>query len=286
MEVSSPGSQDAPAALAFDGVSFAFGHNLVVDSVNLIVRQGERMGLLGPNGAGKSTLLRLATGALRPAAGTVRVAGDAVVKLPRREIARRVAVVPQDFTVQFAYTVRQIVAMGRFPHAQLWGGLSTTDEAAVEAALETTGTTLLEGRVYTELSGGERQRVRIALALAQNSSLLLLDEPTAHLDIKHQVEVLELLAQLNAERGLTVVAALHDLTLAARYFPRLVLFEQRVVRDGPPRHVLDADVLSRVYETPVRVAMLPGDEHLTVLPAGQGSAGGWHRETPADAPST
>ncbi len=255
-------------ALAFANVSFAYGRNLVVDSVSLTVSQGERVGLIGPNGAGKSTLLRLATGALRPATGTVALTGDSVARLPRREIARRVAVAPQDFTVQFAYTARQIVAMGRIAHGELWGGTTRADEAAIEVALATTRTVELADRVYTELSGGERQRVRIALALAQESPLLLLDEPTAHLDIKHQVEVLELLSRLNLERGLTVVAALHDLSLAARYFPRLVLFSRRVVRDGSPEHVLDAVALEQVYETPVRVVRLPGDEHLMVLPGG------------------
>jgi iron complex transport system ATP-binding protein len=253
-------------ALAFRDVSFAYRREPVIEHVSMEVTPGEMVGLIGPNGAGKSTLLRLAAGVLSAGSGAVCMAGDDVRRIARREIARRVAVLPQEFSVQFAYTVRQIVEMGRFPYGDLWGSLHRDDHTAVAAALETTDTAHLADRVYNELSGGERQRVLIALAVAQGSPLLLLDEPTAHLDIKHQVETLELLRRLNREQGLTVVAALHDLNLAARYFPRLVLFRRTVIADGPPTRVLDGALLSSVYETPVRIGILPGEEHLSVLP--------------------
>jgi cobalamin transport system ATP-binding protein len=184
-----------------------------------------------------------------------------------------VAVVPQDFSVPFAYTVRQIVEMGRLAHADAWGTPRAVDRAAIAGALAETDTAALAGRVFNELSGGERQRVLIALALAQASPLLLLDEPTAHLDIKHQIEALELLRRLNRERGLTVLAVLHDLNLAARYFGRLILFRRRVVADGPPARVLDGALLSRVFEAPVRVGILRGEEHLSVLPPGTAPGG-------------
>jgi iron complex transport system ATP-binding protein len=262
------------AALAFDEVSFAYGGSAgtsygrepAVERVSLRVAAGEMVGLIGPNGAGKSTLLRLASGVLTPRSGTVLLGGENVRRLGRRELARRVAVLPQDFSVQFAYTVRQIVAMGRLPYGDLWGTLRSDDRAAVATALETTQTAQLADRVFNELSGGERQRVLIALALAQASPILLLDEPTAHLDIKHQVEALALLRRLNRERGLTVVAALHDLNLAARYFPRLILFRRTILADGPASQVLDGALLSAVYETPVRVGVLPGERDLTVVP--------------------
>ncbi len=259
-------SKRLPLALAFRDVSFAYAREPVVEHVSLEVARGEMLGLLGPNGAGKTTLLRLAAGVLAAKSGSVHIAGDDVRRIARREIARRVAVLPQDFSVQFAYTVRQIVEMGRLPYGDIWGSLRRDDRAAVETALETTDTASLADRVYNELSGGERQRVLVALALAQGSPLVLLDEPTAHLDIKHQVDMLELLRGLNRERGLTVVAALHDLNLAARYFPRLILFRRTIVADGPPARVLDGALLSAVYETPVRVGILPGEEHLSVLP--------------------
>jgi iron complex transport system ATP-binding protein len=238
----------------------------ILRGVTLRVRRGERVGLLGPNGAGKSTLLRLASGVLRPGSGRVLLAGAEVRALPRDEVARRVAVVPQDFSVRFAYTVRQLVELGRTAHAGSWGVLRAADRQVVARALAATDLDTLADRVFNELSGGERQRVLVAMALAQASPVVLLDEPTAHLDIRHQIEVLELLRRLNHERGLTVLAALHDLNLAARYFPRLVLFRNEIIADGPPAAVLDPALLSRVYETPVRVGRLAGETYLSVLP--------------------
>ncbi|MBF6590119.1 MAG: ABC transporter ATP-binding protein [Ktedonobacterales bacterium] len=256
------------AALAFEQVGFAYAREPVIEDVTLAVAPGAMVGLLGPNGAGKSTLLGLAAATLKPLTGRVLLHGAESRRLSRRALARMVAVVPQAFSVQFAYTTRQLVEMGRAPHRGILGTFGSDDREAVAAALAATNTTALADRVFNELSGGERQRVIVALALAQAPSVLLLDEPTAHLDIKHQIEMLELLRRLNTERGLTVIAALHDLNLAARYFPRLVLFHRRVVADGPPARVLDGALLSRVYGTPVRVGILRGEEHLSVLPPG------------------
>jgi iron complex transport system ATP-binding protein len=271
-----------PPALAFESVSFGYGRRPVVRDVTLQITAGEMAGLLGPNGAGKSTLLRLGAGALRPQAGVVRLAGADIQRLPRREVARRLAVAPQEFVVQFAYTVRQIVELGRTPHHDLFGlGLSHREDAqAVTLALAAAGVEHLADRVFNDLSGGERQRVLIALTLAQEAPILLLDEPTAHLDIRYQIETLDLLRRMNAERKLTVVAALHDLNLAARYFPRLLLFRETIVADGPPAHVLDAALLSEVYETPVRVGILRGEQHLSVLPPGQDETVVWRPERP------
>ena len=258
------------SALAFDGVTFTYRGSVgpVLHDISLRVAAGEMVGLIGPNGAGKSTILRLASGLLKPATGTIRIQGDDTRTLAREEVARRIAVVPQDFSVQFAYTVRQIVELGRMPHLGAWGTLTAADNSSVEHALATTNTRALADHVFQELSGGERQRVLLALALAQDAAIVLLDEPTAHLDIKHQIEALELVRQLNAERGLTVVAILHDLNLAARYFDRLVLLQHTIVADGAPAHVLEATLLSRVYETNVQVGILRGEEHLSVLPPG------------------
>lgn len=261
-------------ALALDGVSFAYRGSAtqVVSDITLHVAAGEMVGLIGPNGAGKSTLFRLACGLLKPFTGAIHIQGDDVRTLAREEIARRIAVVPQDFSVQFAYTVRQIVELGRMPHLGAWGTLSAADRRSVDHALATTNTLALADHVFQELSGGERQRVMLALALAQDATIVLLDEPTAHLDIKHQIESLDLLRRLNAERGLTVIAILHDLNLAARYFDRLALLQHTLVADGPPAHVLDAALLSRVYETNVQVGIMRGEEHLSVLPPGQSTA--------------
>lgn len=274
-------------ALALERVSFDYGGEhrrspnapTLLRDLSLRVMPGEMVALLGPNGAGKTTVLRLASGVLAPRSGSIALNGESLGRLGRAEVARRVAVVPQDFSVQFAYTVRQVVELGRTPHRGFLGFGGMDDRAAVARALDETRTAALADRVFNELSGGERQRVIIALALAQEASTVLLDEPTAHLDIRHQIETLELLRRMNRERGLTVVAALHDLNLAARYFPRLVLFAHGVVADGPPAAVLDAALLSRVYETPVRVGILPGEAHLSVLPPG-------HRAEPISGDAT
>ncbi|HEU5440317.1 MAG TPA: ABC transporter ATP-binding protein [Ktedonobacterales bacterium] len=256
------------AALELRGVTAGYGGEPVLRALDLAVAPGEMVALLGPNGAGKSTLLKVASGVLALRGGAVTLAGVSLARLRRGEVARRVAVVPQEFAVQFAYTVRQIVALGRMPHGGLLGLSASVqaDEQAVERALAETRIAGLAEAIFNELSGGERQRVMLALALAQSAPLLLLDEPTAHLDIRHQIEALELLRRLNRERGLTVLAAMHDLNLAARYFPRLVLLDRRIVADGPPAAVLDAGLLARVYQTPVRVGILPGEAHLSVLP--------------------
>jgi cobalamin transport system ATP-binding protein len=255
-------------ALEFAAVSLAYRRVLALDAVSFRVAPGEMVGLLGPNGAGKSTILKLAAGTLRPNAGHVCLLGDEASRLPRRAAARRVAMVPQEFTVQFPYTVRQIVEMGRTPRLRLLGTLGAEDRAAVESALATTEIAHLAGRAFQELSGGERQRVLLALALAQEGEILLLDEPTAHLDIRWQIETLELLRRLNAERGLTILAALHDLNLAARYFSRLILLNKRVVADGPPSRALERELLASVYGAAVTVGVLSGEEHLSVLPPG------------------
>ncbi len=271
---------DHAGAVTLEQITFAYAERVIFRDVDLSVAGGEMVGLLGPNGAGKSTLLRVASGLLRPQSGRVAIGATDVRDLSRTELARRVAVVPQDFSVQFGYTVRQLVELGRMPHTGAWGIMRAPDRAAVVDALAATRLTDLADRVFNELSGGERQRVLIAMALAQGSGIVLLDEPTAHLDIRHQVEVLEMLRALNQERGLTVIAALHDLNLAARYFPRLVLFQYGIVQDGPPTAVLNAKLLRTVYGIPVQIGILRGEEFLSVLPPGRDTA----RMADADTP--
>lgn len=263
-----PVASASDSAITFDDVSFGYHATPVIERVSLQIGVGEMVALLGPNGAGKSTLVKLATGILRPSAGCVRLLGDDVARMARDRIARMVAVTPQDFSVQFAYTVRQIVALGRLPHMGTWSLARPGDQRAVDDALRETGTDLLAERVFNELSGGERQRVLVALALAQQAGIIVLDEPTAHLDIKHQIEVLDLMRRLNRERGITVLAALHDLNLASRYFSRLIIFRHRIAADGPPSAVLDEDLLSQVYETRVRIGILRGEDALSVMPPG------------------
>jgi iron complex transport system ATP-binding protein len=276
-----PGDEmPAEGALTLDNLTFAYADRMVFRDVSLRIAAGEMVGLLGPNGAGKTTLLKVISGVRRPASGVVLVGGQDLWAFSRTEIARRIAVVPQDFAVPFAYTVRQLVEMGRMPHTGSWGILRMQDRAAVAEALHAARLSELADRPFSELSGGERQRVVIAMALAQSTGVVLLDEPTAHLDIRHQVETLELLRALNQERGLTVLAALHDLNLAARYFLRLVLFRGGIVADGPPTAVLDARLLGEVYGIAVQVGILRGEEFLSVLPPGGRPSGSEAGATP------
>lgn len=257
--------------LQIDGITFGYDRQPLLYDIHIQVQEGEMIGLLGPNGSGKTTLLRLISGVLRPQRGRIRLDGHDLQDWGRRGIARRIAVVPQELHVPFAFTVEQMVALGRTPFINLFGTRSKRDMSIVQEALQSTEIVSFAGRIFNELSGGERQRVIIAMALAQQPELLLLDEPTSHLDIKYQFEILELVQQLNRQSGITVIAAMHDLNLAARYFPRLLLFQRGIVADAGPAEVLEPRLLSRVYGINVQVGILQGAEHLSVLPPGEGA---------------
>ena len=248
----------------------------VLHGLDVEISLGEFVGVLGPNGSGKSTLLRAITGVLPLAAGEVDLFGGPVSRANRREIARRVGVVPQAAVIPFEFTVREVVAMGRTPHIARLHGESEADRAAIEAALDRTSTSGLAERLMSELSGGEAQRVTIARALAQEPELLLLDEPTAFLDLNHQIEVFELLRRLNRDDGLTVVSVSHDLNLAALYCDRLILLRDgRIVDEGTPGAVLTVDRIAEVYGAEVLVdeATPSGRPRVTLLrsPKGDGA---------------
>lgn len=260
--------------LVVDGVTFGYGRELLLYDVHLQVQAGEMIGLLGPNGSGKTTLLRLLSGVYSPQQGKILLEGHDLQQWGRRNIARRIAVVPQEMHMPFAFTVEQMVSLGRTPFVNFFGSLGARDERIVKDALQAATIESLADRVFNQLSGGERQRVMIAMALAQEPRLLLLDEPTSHLDIKYQIETLELVQYLNREREVTVIAAMHDLNLAARYFPRLLLFQRGIVADAAPAEVLEPGVLRRVYGVDVQVGILRGAEHISVLPPGSEVAEG------------
>ncbi len=262
-----PERREAAPLLEVRAVSFGYQQKMLLFALGLSVQRGEMVGLLGPNGSGKTTLLRLLSGVLQPQEGQVLLEGRDLRVWGRRGVARRVAVVPQELHMPFAFTVEHMVSLGRTPFVRPFlGSRSKQDQEAVQAALLSAAIAPLAGRIFNELSGGERQRVMIAMALAQQPALLLLDEPTSHLDIKYQIETLELVQKLNREQGVTVIAAMHDLNLAARYFPRLLLFQRGIVADAGPAEVLDPGLLSRVYGIEVQVGILRGAEHLSVLP--------------------
>jgi iron complex transport system ATP-binding protein len=230
----------------------------VVRGVDLDIAAGERVALIGPNGAGKSTLLRVLTGLVRPTAGRASLGGIAIDRLDRAAIARRLAVVPQQATLPFATRVEEVVALGRLPHEDPFRGARPADRAAIAAAIERVGVGHLLGRDARELSLGERQLVLLALAVAQATPILVLDEPTVHLDLRHQVGTMELLVDLNVRDGSTVLAVLHDLGLAAIFFPRLVLIDAgRIVADGTPAEVLTPDRIRDVFGVDPSIVRLP-----------------------------
>ncbi|HET8844677.1 MAG TPA: ABC transporter ATP-binding protein [Ktedonobacteraceae bacterium] len=255
--------------LEIEDLAFGYSQQVLLYGVRVQVRRQEMIGLLGPNGSGKTTLLRLISGILQPSSGSIVVEGRLLTSWGRRRLAQRIAVVPQELQVPFAFTVEQMVGLGRTPFINLFGLRTRHDLQIIRDAMHQAEVDVLSERVFNELSGGERQRVMVAMALAQQPRLLLLDEPTSHLDIKYQVEMLELVKRLNRETGVTVIAAMHDLNLAARYFPRLLLFQRGVVADGGPAEVLEPQLLQRVYGITVQVGVMRGAEHLSVLPPGE-----------------
>ncbi|GAA4622722.1 ABC transporter ATP-binding protein [Actinoallomurus vinaceus] len=229
-------------------LTLAYEDRTVVDGLDLEIPDGRVTVVVGPNACGKSTLLRALGRLLKPRRGAVLLDGAELARLPRKQIARTVGVLPQSPTPPDGITVADLVARGRQPHQTWWRQWSEDDERATAEALERTSTADLAERPVEELSGGQRQRAWIAMALAQDTDLLLLDEPTTYLDIAHQVEVLDLIRQLNHERGRTVVAVLHDLNQAARYADHLVAMKAgRIIAQGPPRDIVTADLVREVF---------------------------------------
>jgi ABC-type cobalamin/Fe3+-siderophores transport system ATPase subunit len=247
-----------PAVIELRDVTAGYGSREVLRGVSASVGGGERVAVVGPNGAGKSTLLRLMTGVLAPSAGEVCLAGSPVAGLSRVEVARRVAVVPQVAVLPFSASVEEVVALGRIPHEDPLRGPRAADVAAVESAIARVGLEDFVGRDARELSLGERQLVLVGLAVAQAAPIVVLDEPTVHLDIRHQVDVMELLVDLNERDGTTIVAVLHDLALAARYFPRIMVVDGgRLASDGPPAEALSRDRIQDVFRVDPRLLSPP-----------------------------
>jgi iron complex transport system ATP-binding protein len=241
--------------------------SFTLDQVSVTVERGSLTGLLGPNGCGKTTLLKLLSGVLQPEHGHVSLNGSSLAGRTRREIAKHLAVVPQETHPAFDYTVMEMVLMGRHPHLGPFELEGPRDLALARDALAATGTEHLAGRAYMSLSGGEKQRVVIASALTRSPDVLLLDEPTASLDLGYQLEVAALLRRLNLERGVTMVLATHDLNLAASLCDRLILMrEGRVVSQGPTRDVLTAASIRRIYDVEADVSFHAPAGHVTVTP--------------------
>ena len=242
-----------PRPLEAKELSFRYGAGTVIDDISLTIEPGEVLGIIGPNGSGKSTLIRLLSGVLTPFAGEVRLWGRPLSSYSRRDVAKAMAVVPQETLIEFPYSVTEVVLMGRSPHFGGFAFEGDRDVEAARAAMRRTSTEHLARRSIHELSGGERQRVILARALAQEASILLLDEPAAFLDIRHEVEIYDLIHDLQQE-GKSIVTVLHDLNLAALYCDRLALMRAgRLVSLGKPEEVITYASITQVYETEVYV---------------------------------
>jgi iron complex transport system ATP-binding protein len=256
--------------LNVDQVSFSYGTIEAVKDLSFSVARGEVFGLLGPNGSGKSTVVRLLSCVLAPRSGRISLAGQDLGSYKREELARQIAVVPQETTIELPFSVLEVVLMGRSPHVGRFGFERAEDLAVAHRVMEQTGIAELATREIHELSGGERQRVILARALAQEPRVLLLDEPTAFLDIRHQVEVYDLVKDLSRQDELAVVAILHDLNLAALYCDRLALLKSgRLFCLGTPEQVLTYANIKEVYETEVYIGLndITGKVHILPLDA-------------------
>jgi len=228
-------------------VSFLYGKRQILEDVSFSVGSNEFVVLIGPNGSGKTTLLQVLLGLRRVHGGDILISGLPLQSLTRKSIAQKLTFLPQDTAMEFAFSVREVVAMGRNPHLGRFQSETADDQLIIERALSATDTLHLASRPITALSGGERQRALLARSIAQQTPLLLLDEPTANLDMSHQIETLQLAKQLVGQ-GRSVIAAIHDLTLASRYADRAILISQgRIVSDGPPQQVITEDNLARYF---------------------------------------
>jgi iron complex transport system ATP-binding protein len=247
-------SENRRPLLQLSDVTTGYPGKEVLKGISTTIAAADFVGVIGPNGAGKTTLFRVITRLLRPWTGTVLFDGQDIYSLAPAVLARRVATMPQLLETPFSFTVAEFVMMGRFPHLDRLQDPGKSDQAIVDESLELTDTADLRHRSLRELSGGERQRVILAQALAQKPELLLLDEPTAHLDIGHQVKILDLLKRMNTRQGLTVITVLHDLNLAGEYCSNIVLLKDgRLHGAGAPADVLTYRTIEEVYKTVVIV---------------------------------
>jgi len=244
--------------LSAEAVAFGYGGLFRLEGVSFVLGAGEVLGVIGPNASGKTTLVRLLSKVLAPQAGEIQLAGTPLARIGRRQLARQVAVVPQELAVAFPLTVEELALMGRYPHAHGRFFEGPADLARAREAMALAGVMELAEQPLDTLSGGERQRAALARALAQEPRLLLLDEPTSHLDLRHQREIVGLLRRLNRDRGTAIVLVSHDLNLAGEVADRLMLLAcGRIARLGPPAEVLEEAALEAAYGCPVRVEKSP-----------------------------
>ena len=250
-----------------DGITVGYDKRIISEKLTVDIPDGKFTVIVGPNACGKSTLLRALSRLLKPTGGAVLLDGKSISSYPAKEVARRLGLLPQTFIAPDGISVADLVARGRYPHQKLIRQWSVADEAAVVEAMTATGVASLSARPVDELSGGQRQRVWVAMVLAQQTPLLLLDEPTTFLDIAHQIELLDLLATLNRDNGNTLVAVLHDLNHACRYADHIIAMKDgAVVTQGSPSHIVTAELVESVFGLPCRIIDDPESHTPLVIP--------------------
>lgn len=241
-------------ALQVENLQFGYRKDLVLKEISFNIEKGKFVSIIGPNGSGKSTLLKTINQLYSPSQGNILIDGNNINRLKKKELARKIALVPQDTLIDYEFTVEDIVLMGRHPYKGRFQKENENDYKIVNEALKMTNTLHLKDRVITEISGGERQRVIIAKALAQKPSIILLDEPTSHLDINHQIEILNLLKRLNKETGTTIVIVIHDINLASRYSDEIIMLnEGEILGMGSPEKVITKNNIEFAYELKVEI---------------------------------
>lgn len=239
-------------------LGLAYQDKKVIENLSIDFREGEFCALLGPNGAGKSTLLKAMIGYMEPFAGDVEINGTTIKKWHRQELAKQIAIIPQDFQLQFDYTVEELVLMGRFPYLGYWQNYTKQDREVVVNILHQLDLTSLKNEQYSQLSGGERRRVSIARALVQETDILLMDEAFANLDINHQLEIMQLLSKINSEQNKLIILVSHNINLASEYCQRIVMLKQgQVIADGSPAAVIDQKTIHDLYEVELTIINNP-----------------------------
>ena len=253
--------------LEVKNLKFGYGKELVLDGISFNVKKGEFLSIIGPNGSGKSTLLKTLNNLYPSKLGEISLDGQDINKLKKRDLAKKMALVLQDNTIEYEFTVEDIVLMGRHPHKGRFERENEEDYKIIDESLEMTNTRNIRDRMVTEISGGERQRVMIAKALAQKPTIILLDEPTSHLDINHQIEILRLLRRMNKEKGTTIILVIHDINLGIRYSDRVIMLnEGKIVAIGDAEKVITKKNIKVAYDINVAIEKSHHTDSLYITP--------------------